>query len=114
MYLDKEKKFINRMKRLGKYQIVLLKANFPMSCQDFVFSATERGKYLEWIADKIVKLTKDFTIHRGHEGSNRYFRIYYEFITKMIIGYGKKFKKGLERDKILDEKISGEKSNLFL
>lgn len=96
MPIDKEKKLINRMKRLGKYQTVLLKVNFPMSGKDFVLSAIERGKYLEWIADKIVKLTRDFTIHRGHEGSNRYFRIYYKFITNMIIEFSEEFKKGLE------------------
>ena len=98
------------MKRLGKYITVLFKVNFPMSCEDFVSSAIERGKYLEWILDRIAKLTRDFTIHRGHEGSNRQFRIHYEFITKVIIRYSEKFKKSLERDKILDDKISGENS----
>ena len=98
MSIDKEKKFINRMKRLGKYQTVLLKYSFPMSQKDFVLSAIEKGKYLKWIVNKIEKLTRDFTIHRGHEGSNRYFRIYYKFITTMIIGFGEKFKEGLERE----------------
>ncbi len=91
------------MKRLGKYQTVILKTNFPMSRKDIVLSAIERGKYLEWIANKLEKLTRDLMIHRGHEGSNRYFRIYYNFITKVIIGFGEKFKKGLERDRILDK-----------
>lgn len=93
MPIDKEKKIINRMKRLGKYQTVLLKTNFPMSQKDFFLSAIEKGKHLEWIVDKIEKLTRDFTIHRGHEGSKRYFIIYYKFITNMIIGFSEKFKK---------------------
>lgn len=104
MPIDKEKKLENRMNRLGKYITVLLKANFPMPLEDFVLSAIERGKHLEWIDKKIMKLTRDFTIHRGHEGSNRYFSKYYGFITKMIIAHGEEFKKSLERDKILDEK----------
>jgi len=101
MPINKEKKLINRMKRLGKCITVLFKdLNFPMSCEDFVSSAIERGKHLEWIRDKIAKLTRDFTIHRGHEGSNRYFRIHYEFITKLIMGYSEKFREGLEKDYI--------------
>ena len=98
MPINKEKKFLNRIIRLGKYQTVLLKTNFPMSLEDFFLSAIEGGKHLEWIENKIEKLTRDFTIHRGHEGSNRYFKIYYKFITNMIIEHGEKFKKGLERD----------------
>lgn len=79
-----------------------------MSSKVFVLSGLERGKHLEWIINKIInkilKLTRDFTIHRGHEGSNRYFSKYYGFITKIIIAYGEEFKKSLEKDKILDEK----------
>ncbi len=98
MPIDKEKKLINRMMRIGKYQTVLLRTDLPMSLEDSFLSALERGKHLEWIVNKIDRLTRDFTIHRGHEGSKRYFIIYYKFITNMIIGFSEIFKESLERE----------------
>lgn len=92
---DEETKLTNRMERLGKYKVALFSEQFPMSRDEYFHSALEGGKHLEWLIKKVMKLAKDLTIHRGHEGSNRYLSKYYIFVWKVVNGYSEKFKERL-------------------
>lgn len=94
MLIDKKKKIENRIKRLSKYIVLSGKVDFPISLEELVQSARERGDIMVWVDKKVKKLTKEFLIFHGiDENSLRQYWKYYNFIWGLIMTFMDDFEK---------------------